>query len=147
MDFGFSVDPDTLTEVAIDRKRKKIYLKEHIYQNGLKTDDLARLILTKVGNMRIISEVDPRLVADLRHRGVNIIAHKKGKIEVGITIMLDYELIVEPSSHNIGKELNNHVYSDKASKLYGETFNHAIDGSRYNIEHHLRDNKGVYHVS
>ena len=146
MDFGFSVDPDTLTEVAIDKKRKKIYLKEHIYQNGLKTNDLARLILAKVGNKHIISEVDPRLVADLRHRGVNITAHKKGKIETGITIMLDYEIIVEPNSHNIAKELNNHVYADKGSKLYVDSFNHAIDGSRYNIEYHLRDNKGIYDI-
>lgn len=146
MDFGFSVDPDTLTEVAIDRKRKKIYLKEHIYRNGLKTNDLAKLILSKVGNKHIISEVDPRLVADLRHRGVNIVAHKKGKIETGITIMLDYEIIVEPNSQNIAKELNNHVYADKGSKLYVDDFNHAIDGARYNIEYHLRDNKGIYDI-
>ena len=146
MDFGFSVDPDTLTEVAIDKKRKKIYLKEHIYRNGLKTNDLAKLILSKVGNKHIISEVDPRLVADLRHRGVNIVAHKKGKIETGITIMLDYEIIVEPNSQNIAKELNNHVYADKGSKLYVDDFNHAIDGARYNIEYHLRDNKGIYDI-
>jgi phage terminase large subunit len=30
MDFGFSVDPDSLTEVAIDKKKQRIYLKEHI---------------------------------------------------------------------------------------------------------------------
>jgi len=98
MDFGFSVDPDTLTEVAIDQKRKKIYLKKHIYQTGLKVDDLAKLILSKIGNKLVVSEVDPRLVADLYYRGVNIVQHTKGKIETGITLMLEYEIIVDPDS-------------------------------------------------
>jgi phage terminase large subunit len=147
MDFGFSVDPDTLTEVAIDKKKKIIYLKEHIYRSGLKVDDLASLILEKVGNKLIISEIDPRLVADLKHRGCNIKQHKKGLIETGITLMLEYKIILEPNSKNIGKELNNYIYSDKNSKLYVDDWNHGIDGSRYNIEYHLRDpNKGSYNI-
>ena len=61
--------------------------------------------------------------------------------------MLEYKLIVEPNSKNIGKELNNYVYSDKSSKLYVDDWNHSIDGSRYNIEYHLRDpNKGQYNI-
>ena len=147
MDFGFSVDPDTLIEVAIDKKKKIIYLKEHIYRKGLKVDDLARLIKTKVAGKLVISEVDPRLVADLKARGVNIRQHKKGKIETGITLMLDYQIIVEPNSKNIGLELTNHMYADKGSKLYIDEWNHAIDGARYNIEFHLRNpNIGKYHV-
>jgi len=147
MDFGFSVDPDTLTEVAIDKAKKKIYLKEHIYNKGLRVDDLAKMILEKVGDKLIISEVDPRLVADLKHRGCNIKQHKKGLIETGITLMQDYQLIVSPESTNIGKELNNHVYADKGSKLYVDDWNHSIDGARYNIEHHLRNpNAGAYNV-
>jgi len=147
MDFGFSVDPDTLTEVAIDKKQKKIYVKEHIYRNGLKVDDLATLILEKVGKKLIISETDPRLVADLKHRGCNIKQHKKGLIEVGITLMLEYQIIVEPNSSNIAKELNNYAYSDKTSKLYVDAFNHSIDGFRYNVEYHLRNpNNGKYYI-
>lgn len=147
MDFGFSVDPDTLTEVAIDKVKKIIYLKELIYKKGLKVDDLAKLIINKVGNKLIISEVDPRLVADLKHRGCNIKQHKKGLIETGVTLMQDYLIIVEPNSINIGKEFNNYVYADKGSKLYVDDWNHAIDGSRYNIEYHLRNpNAGAYNV-
>lgn len=147
MDFGFSVDPDTLTEVAIDKVKKRIYLKELIYRKGLKVDDLANLILEKAGNKLIISEVDPRLVADLKHRGCNIRQHKKGLIETGITLMQEFKIIVDPKSTNIGKELNNHVYADKGSKLYVDDWNHAIDGARYNIEHHLRNpSAGTYNV-
>jgi phage terminase large subunit len=146
MDFGFSVDPDTLTEVAIDRKHKKIYLKELLYQNGLKTDVLVQMLLDRVGRKLIVADsAEPRLIADLKSKGVNIVPVKKGTIESGITIMLGYEIILDPDSSNIAKEFNNHVYADKGSKLYIDDFNHAIDGSRYNIIYHLDNpNRGNY---
>jgi len=146
MDFGYTIDPDTLTEVAIDKSKRKIYLKEHIYKNGLGVDLLSQMVLNKVGKMLIIADsAEPRLIADLKSRGVNIKAVKKGAIESGVTIMQDYEIIVDPDSINIGKELNNYVYADKGSKLYVDSFNHSIDGSRYNITYHLDNpNRGVY---
>jgi len=148
MDFGFSIDPDSLTEVAIDKKHKKIYLKEHLYRNGLKSQELAQIVLDKVGNTLIIADsAEPRLIADLKHLGVNIKAVKKGTIESGITRMQDYELIVSPESTNIAKELNNYVYSDKGSKLYVDNWNHSIDGIRYNVIYHLDNpNAGRYFV-
>jgi len=148
MDFGFSVDPDSLTEVAIDKKKRKIYLKEHIYKNGLKSNELAKIILDKVGDKLIIADSsEPRLIADLRHLGINIKPVKKGTIESGITRMQDYELIITPESTNIAKELNNYIFSDKASKLYVDAYNHAIDGVRYNVIYHLDNpNAGLYFV-
>ena len=148
MDFGFSIDPDSLTEVAIDKKHKKIYLKEHIYKNGLKSQELAKIVLDKVSDKLIIADsAEPRLIADLKHLGVNIRAVKKGTIESGITRMQDYELIITPESTNIAKELNNYCYADKGSKLYVDNYNHAIDGIRYNIIYHLDNpNAGKYYV-
>ena len=148
MDFGFSIDPDTLTEVAIDKDRKRLYVKEHIYQNGIKTHQLAPMILSKVGKKLIIADsAEPRLIEDLKHLGVNIQAVKKGTIESGVNRMLDFEIIVEPNSHNIAKELNNYAYKDKGSQLYIDDFNHAIDGIRYNVIFHLDNpNKGNYYV-
>ena len=148
MDFGFSVDPDSLVEVAIDKKKHKIYLKEHIYKNGLKSNELAQIIVDKVGDKLIIADsAEPRLIADLRHLGVNIKPVKKGTVESGITRMQDYELIITPESTNIAKELNNYVYADKGSKLYVDNYNHAIDASRYNIIYDLDNpNAGRYFV-
>ena len=148
MDFGFSIDPDSLTEVAIDKKHKKIYLKEHIYRNGIKSHELAQIVLDKVDNMLIIADSsEPRLIADLRHLGVNIKPVKKGTIESGITRMQDYHLVVSPESTNIAKELNNYIYSDRSSKLYVDNYNHAIDGIRYNVIYHLDNpNAGKYFV-
>ena len=148
MDFGFSIDPDSLTEVAIDKKHKKIYLKEHLYKNGLKSHELAQIVLDKVGDKLIIADsAEPRLIEDLKHLGVNIKPVKKGTIESGITRMQDYELVVTPESTNIAKELNNYVYADKGSKLYVDNYNHSIDGIRYNIIYHLDNpNAGKYYV-
>ena len=148
LDFGFSIDPDSLTEVAIDKKKQKIYLKEHIYRNGLKSHELAQIILDKVGETLCIADSsEPRLIADLKHLGVNIKPVKKGTIESGITRMQDYELIITPESTNIAKELNNYAYADKGSKLFIDNYNHAIDGVRYNVIYHLDNpNAGKYFV-
>ena len=148
MDFGFSVDPDTLTEVAIDKAKQKIYVKQHIYNNGLNTPLLGRMILDKVGDKMIIADsAEPRLISDLQALGVNIHAVKKGTIESGISRMQDYEIIVEESSIDIAKELNNYTYADKGSKLYNDSYNHAIDGIRYNVIYHLDNpNKGKYYI-
>jgi len=148
MDFGFSVDPDTLTEVAIDKNKRKIYVKEHLYRNGLGTTELAEIILNRVGRKLIIADsAEPRLISDLKFKGVNIKAVKKGTIESGITTMQDFEIVVDINSNNIAKELNNYVYLDKGSKLYLDDFNHAIDGIRYNVIYNLDNpNKGTYHI-
>ena len=148
MDFGFSVDPDTLTEVAIDKSKRKIYVKEHLYRNGLGTTELAEIILNRVGKKLIIADsAEPRLISDLKFKGVNIQKVKKGTIESGITTMQDFEIIVEPNSSNIAKELNNYVYLDKGSKLYLDDWNHSIDGIRYNVIYNLDNpNKGSYNI-
>lgn len=148
MDFGFSVDPDTLTEVAIDISNKKIYLKECIYQNGIKTHILAQMLndITK-GKLIVADSAEPRLIEDLKHQGVNIVPVKKGTIESGIVRMQDFEIILEHNSSNIAKEFNNYVYLNKSTKLYIDNWNHAIDGSRYNIIYHLDNpNQGKYFI-
>jgi len=148
MDFGFSVDPDSLVEVAIDKKKKIIYLKEHLYKNGLKSHQLAELILEKVQDKLIIADsAEPRLIEDLRHLGVNIKPVKKGTIESGITRMLDYDIVITKESINLAKEFNNYIYADKGSKLFVDAYNHGIDAARYNIIYHLDNpNLGKYYV-
>ena len=148
LDFGFSIDPDTLIEVAIDKNHKKIYVKEHLYQNGLRMEQLATICSNVVGKGLIIADsAEDRLIVDLRHKGLNIEPIKKGTIESGVTLMLDFDIIVDENSTNIAKELNNYAYLNKGSKLYIDDFNHAIDAIRYNVTYHLDNpNKGNYYV-
>jgi phage terminase large subunit len=148
LDFGFSIDPDTLIEVAIDKDHKRIYVKEHLYQNGLRMEDLAKICLDKATNKLIIADsAEQRLISDLAHKGLNIEPIKKGTIESGVTLMLDFDIIVDTDSSNIAKEFNNYAYLNKGSKLYIDDFNHAIDAIRYNVTFHLDNpNKGNYYV-
>jgi phage terminase large subunit len=148
MDFGFSIDPDALTEVAIDKTKKIIYIKEVIYERGLKTHVLAQLMKVKVGGGLIIADsAEPRLIDDLRYQGINIQPVKKGTIESGIVRMQDYQIILDPQSTNLAKEFNNYCYLNKASKLYIDDWNHGIDSARYNIIYHLDNpNQGNYHI-
>lgn len=148
LDFGFSIDPDTLIEVAIDKDHKRIYVKEHLYQNGLRMEQLASICLEKATNKLIIADsAEQRLISDLAHKGLNIEPIKKGTIESGVTLMLDYDIIVDTDSSNIAKEFNNYAYLNKGSKLYIDDFNHAIDAIRYNVTYHLDNpNKGNYYI-
>lgn len=139
-DFGFSIDPSTLVEVAIDKKRKKIYVKEHLYKPKLTTSEIAAINLNAAGNKLIIADsAEPRLINELAGKGCKIVATRKGagSISAGIAIMQDYEIIVEPNSINVAKELNNYVYADKGAKLFVDDFNHIIDAIRYNVFYHL----------
>lgn len=148
MDFGFAVDPDALMRVAIDKTKRIIYVKQEIYRNGLKTHELSELIKTIVGDKLIIADsAEPRLIEDLRYQGINIEGVKKGTIESGIVRMQDYLIIVEENSQDLAKEFNNFVYLNKASKLYLDAWNHAIDAIRYNVIYHLDNpNQGNYFI-
>jgi phage terminase large subunit len=149
-DFGFSIDPSTLVEVAIDKTKHKIYIKEHLYKPKLTTSEIAHINKRVCGKSLIVADsAEPRLIAELQSQGCNIIPTEKGagSITAGLALMQDYELIIESNSHNIGKELNNYIYSDKKSGLVVDNFNHAIDAIRYNVFYQLSNpNSGKYFV-
>lgn len=145
-DFGFSIDPTTLIAVAIDKKKKKIYVKEHLYKPKLTTTQIASVNTSVCGKTLIVADsAEPRLIEELNGKGCNVVPTFKGQgsISAGIAIMQDYKIIVDPDSINIGKELNNYVYADKGSKLYVDAFNHAIDAIRYNVFFHLGRNFSI----
>lgn len=137
-DYGFSIDPTTLVEVAIDRNKKIIYVKEHLYKPKLTTSEIAHINNSICGNKLIVADsAEPRLIDELAGKGCRILATTKGagSISAGIALMQDYEIVVE--GENIGRELNNYVYTDKGSKLFCDNWNHAIDAIRYNVSYNL----------
>jgi len=119
LDFGFSIDPDTLIEVAIDKDHKKIYVKEHLYQNGLRMEELAKICTDKATNKLIIADsAENRLIVDLRHKGLNIEPIKK--------VNFEYEK---------SESFLNRAYYDNASKEYGNlNYQFNNDGSDYTIK-------------
>ncbi len=133
-DYGFTVDPTTLIEVATDNKNKKIYVKQHIYKTNLTTSEIADLNNVTAGKSLIWADsAEPRLIEELRRKGNNIKAVSKVKIEERVSFLQDYEIIVDIESTDIVKELNNYVYTDKTSKMYIDAYNHALDAIGYNV--------------
>lgn len=149
-DYGFSIDPTTLIQVAIDKKQKKIHVKELCYKAKMVTSEIADTNQVFAGRGLIIADsAEPRLIAELKKRGNNIKEAVKGQgsITSGIALMRDYELIVTPESINIVRELNNYSWSDKKSGVTIDNFNHAIDAIRYYVTFVLKNaNYGKYSV-
>lgn len=133
-DFGFSIDPSTLVEISVDKKKKIIYLREHLYKPKLTTSDLYDIMNGVCRHKAIIADsAEPRLIEELRRMGLNIKGAVKGpgSITAGIALMQDYDLIVDTNSINLIKELNNYRWNDKKSSTPMDSFNHILDAARY----------------
>jgi phage terminase large subunit len=140
LDFGFSESPDALVWVAIDKKRMRIYLKQHIYENGLNTADLTAKIHKKIwpGGIIYADSSEPRLISELKTAGLRIVEAYKppGSVSAGIKIMQDYLLCIDPDSLDLMKELNYYQWKEKG-EIPADKWNHLLDAARYYVMHQL----------
>ena len=150
MDFGFSNDETTATLININKKTKEIYLKELVYETGLTTSQIAIRLKNYKDLLTIGDSAEPRLLHELKHsHGMNIRPSIKGagSINLGIALMQEYKLLIDPSSKNLIKELNNYIFKE-GKDVPIDAFNHSIDGCRYFISYHLSTpNAGKYYIS
>ena len=134
-DYGFSNDPTTLVQTNIDKENKLIYVKLCVYQTKLTTSEIATLN-SKFANRDLIvgDSAEPRLISELT-RNNNIVAAIKGQgsITYGISLLQDYDLIIDEESTDLIKELNNYCWLEKKSQTPVDKFNHAIDALRYAV--------------
>jgi len=148
-DYGFSADPSTLVETNIDSTNKIIYLKECFYLQALTTTQILDLNKKYAGDSLIIGDsAEPRLISELS-RGCKIKPAIKGQgsITYGISLLQDYDLIVDETSLNLIKELNNYSWLEKKSKTPQDKWNHIIDAIRYAISYQLQNpNRGKYYI-
>lgn len=148
-DFGFSVDPTTLIQVAVDKNNKRIFVKELMYKPRLTTSDIFTENNRYCGlrGLIIADSAEPRLIAELRSRGLNIKGIDKPKIVDRIALLQDYELIIHPDSVNIVKEINNYVWHDRKSQTPIDDYNHALDAIGYAVWDLIgAPNQGKYFV-
>ena len=148
-DFGFSIDPTTLIQVAVDNDKGLIYLRECFYEPKLTTTQIYELDKRHTSSSFIIADsAEPRLINELRQRGINIREAIKGvgSVSAGIALMQDYRIIIDHNSVNLIKEFNNYCWLDKTGKTMPiDDYNHGIDAARYAISFLLKNrNKGKY---
>ena len=133
LDYGFFPDPDAMSKIAIDKKRKKIYAQECIYTNNNGTKELIKQIgefCTK-DDLIIAESASPRTNADLsEHFNIKPV-RKTRTVADWLREMQDYEIIISPESYNLARELQNYVWSDKKAGVPIDAWNHGIDGARY----------------
>jgi phage terminase large subunit len=148
-DFGFSSDASTLLKTSIDKKNKIIYIQECFYKTRLTTSQIAELNKRFAkDNLIVADSAEPRLINELS-RECNIVPAIKGQgsITFGISLLQDYDLIIDPESINLVKELNNYSWLEKKSRTPVDKFNHLIDALRYAVSYQLENpTKGEYHI-
>ena len=148
-DYGFSRDPTTLVQTSIDTNNKIIYVKECFYKNNLTTTQIAELNTKFAGQSLIVGDsAEPRLIKELK-RFNNVVPTIKGQgsITYGISLLQDYDLIIDPNSTELIKELNNYCWLEKKSQTPIDKYNHLLDALRYSVSYQLENpNRGEYHI-
>jgi len=146
LDFGYSNDPTALVRVSLDKKTRKIYAKEELYETHLSAEQICEIAKKVCGKKLIIADsAEPRLIAKMKSEGLNVQPTKKGhgSVNEGIMMMNDYQMIVE--GVNLKKELSKYRWADKGKTVPIDDFNHLIDGLRYAIMFKIaRPNYGKY---
>lgn len=146
-DFGFTIDPTTLVKVAVDESRKIIYCDELLYSTEpMGLDAIAKAnkeLISKPNDLIVADSAEPRLIDDLKKKGLNILPCEKGQgsVSAGIAIMQDYQIVITQRSSNLRKELSNYVWNDKKAGVPIDAFNHLIDGVRYGVNRLVRKNQ------
>jgi len=149
-DYGFSNDPSTLVKTSIDKSNKVIYVKLLMYKQGLTTSQIASLNTSHAGKSLIVGDsAEPRLISELKALGNNVVPTIKGadSIVYGISLLQDYDLVIDEDSVDLIKELNNYSWLERKSKTPCDKYNHAIDALRYAVSYQLANaHKGAYNI-
>jgi phage terminase large subunit len=136
-DWGFANDPSTIVKVAVDNKRKKLYLEEVMYAKGLSTDDLVNSFKTLCGKTMVVADnSELRLINEIRKHSINIytVVKKPRSIKAGIDQIKNFDIVVCGDSPNLIKELNNYHWIDKGTKEVPiDDHNHILDAVRYSL--------------
>jgi phage terminase large subunit len=138
LDFGFHPDPDAMIKIAVDEKKRKIYVKECFYLNNLQISDLRKEVklYAKSHELIIADSADPRMISELRNTPLNIkgVVKAEGSVIEGIRLVQDYDIITDKESVNLVKELRNHTWNDKKAGIPNSGWNHLLSGIRYYVQ-------------
>lgn len=143
LDFGFAVDPDAFIRWGYDKRRRRIYAVSEFYAVRTPTDRLAEEISSRVqrGTIRCDS-ADPRMISELRRRGINAMGVKKGpgSVEHGMRWLQELSaIVIDPErTPNAAKEFSAYEYAQDRNggfiPEYPDKDNHLIDATRYALE-------------
>ena len=135
-DFGFTNDPSAAVRCGIIDNR--LYVDELFYETDMLSSAIANRL--KPFSMKVFADSqDPRLIQEIKNRGVNIYPVDKfpGSIKAGSDKIKDMEFFVTERSYNLITELRKYVWDkDKDGNYINEPvdeYNHLMDAIRYYV--------------
>lgn len=143
LDFGFAVDPDALIRAAYDPRARRLYLLEEYYGARTPLEELAERVRTvSRGEVVRCDSAEPRMIAELRGRGLQAVGAKKGAGSVahGVRWLQELgEIVIDPARcPNAAREFSAYAYRPDGSggfiPEYPDRDNHLIDATRYALE-------------
>lgn len=150
VDWGFSIDPNAVTESYI--KDNTLYIRNAAKKVGLELDDTAEWLIKHVPKIKqYTSRADnarPETISKVKHDRDNPIplirACKKWKgcVEDGIAQLQSYdEIVIHPDADECKAELTAYSFKkdkfDEITAIPLDLDNHFADSLRYGIEHHI----------
>ena len=144
IDWGYAADPYAFGRWHFDRTRRKLYALDEHYGIKMSNEEAAKWLKLKgyEHDLTVADSAEPKSVADLQNRGINVVGAKKGpgSVETGEkwldeleAIVIDYE-----RTPNIAREFENIDYQvDKDGEIKSkleDKDNHEIDACRYALE-------------
>jgi PBSX family phage terminase large subunit len=143
LDFGFATDPDSLVVVGYDKRTDTIFFLDEFCGTGNSTDFLAEQLIKRCKQELITADsADPRMIAELHRKGLNVKGAVKGpgSIEHGIRWLQSRSaIVIDPQRcPNAAREFKGYEYPLDRHGQYLSTFpdqdNHTIDAARYALE-------------
>ena len=143
-DWGFSVDPNTLVRMWINKDKRQLFIDHEAYQVGTEIDDIPELwdTVPKVRqNLIVADSARPETISHMINAGFNVKPSKKGAGSVveGVEFIKSYHVFIHERCVNTIAEFR--YYSYKKHKVTGDVLadivdanNHIIDAIRYALE-------------
>lgn len=133
LDWGYT-DPFTIVKVAVNEKKKLLYVKQLAYvteQPFSKVYDLVESNVHK-DDVLVCDSSEPANIRELRKNNYNAFpAFKKpGIVKQRLGWIQDYMIILDDSP-DIEREIKNYVWADKKSETPVDKWNHSIDALSY----------------
>ncbi len=143
LDFGFARDPDAFVRVYTDAKRRRLFVAEEFVGVRTPTERLAAEVTARArGETVHCDSAEPRMIHELRERGVRAVAAKKGagSVRDGLRYLQELsEIVIDPErTPYAAREFSGYEYERDGCP---DRDNHTIDAVRYAAEDLIRRRK------
>lgn len=143
MDFGFHPDPDVLVKVAVDTKRKLIYVQElfMVYEQSIADLDRRLSRFCTPNDMLVVDSNDGRTRNELAMRGFHVVKAMKGAGSVAerLKTMQGYTIMIVGDSPNLKEAFRKYKWDDDKAGIPVNKFKHFPDATGYAFDYLARD--------